>query len=199
MVLLAASGGCGGASAPVQDYGEVGDFQFTERSGKVIEAKDLKGKAWLASFVFTRCTGPCPQVCATMAKLQEKLRDLADCQLVTFTVDPERDNPMELKNYADNFRADANRWWFLTGTEEALHQLIRQRFHLGVGKNPAEAAKPGAEFFHSSKIAVVDKVGRIRGFFEGTAATPDGFLLPDFEKNLGDLENLVRQLATEKP
>ena len=51
----------------------VPDFTLTERSGKKVSRDDLKGKVWVASFVFTRCTGPCPQVTATMARLQKEL------------------------------------------------------------------------------------------------------------------------------
>ena len=72
-------------------------FQMTERSGKPVALDDLKGKVWVASFVFTRCSGPCPQVSATMARLQKELnlKETADLRLVTFTVDPDRDTPNE--------------------------------------------------------------------------------------------------------
>ena len=43
------------------------------RDGSTVRKADLLGKVWVASFVFTRCTGPCPQVTATMARLQSDL------------------------------------------------------------------------------------------------------------------------------
>jgi cytochrome oxidase Cu insertion factor (SCO1/SenC/PrrC family) len=89
----------------LEDFGTVGDFSFLERNGEQISQDDLKGKVWVASFVFTRCTGPCPQVCATLARLQEKLKNIPDLRIVTFTVDPERDNPKELNLYAENFQS----------------------------------------------------------------------------------------------
>src|SRR6476661_7088736 len=97
------------------------EFALTERSGKTVTRDDLKGKVWVASFVFVRCPGPCPQVTATMARLQKEL-DLAnhaDLRLVTFTVDPGRDNPKELAEYANRYQADPERWLFLTGKSEA--------------------------------------------------------------------------------
>src|SRR5215207_3732677 len=83
----------------------VGEFALTERSGKTVSSADLEGKVWVAAFVFTRCTGPCPQVSATMARLQQELADASDLRLVTFTVDPAHDEPAELKRYAEHFRA----------------------------------------------------------------------------------------------
>jgi protein SCO1/2 len=38
----------------LEDFGTVGDFSFLERNGEQISQDDLKGKVWLASFVFTR-------------------------------------------------------------------------------------------------------------------------------------------------
>src|SRR4051794_2877278 len=85
-------------AAPPDDYGPVGAFSLTERDGRTVTRDDLLGQAWIASFVFTRCTGPCPQVSATMAQLQHDLAG-QPVRLVTFTVDPEHDDPAELRRY----------------------------------------------------------------------------------------------------
>ena len=84
--------------SPADDASEdvafpVGDFTLTERDGREVHASDLAGKVWIASFIFTRCTGPCPRVTATMMRLEEEFADEADVRLVTFTVDPEYDTP----------------------------------------------------------------------------------------------------------
>src|SRR5262245_60668820 len=103
--VLALSGlSCRPARAP-DDLGPVGPFSLTERSGQTITDKDLLDKVWVASFVFVRCTGPCPRVTTTMQRLQGELTQ-RDIRLVTFTVDPQRDQPRELRIYADNHNAD---------------------------------------------------------------------------------------------
>lgn len=181
----------------LEDFGLVGDFSFLERSGSQFSQDNLKDKVWLASFVFTRCTGPCPQVCATLARLQEKLKDVPDFRIVTFTVDPERDNPMELNLYAENFRAIPGRWFFLTGKEETLHQLIREKFRLAVGRNAPDQSKPGNEFIHSPRIALIDKSGHIRGYFEGTPTNLDGTPVENFETKIKQLESSILKLAKE--
>src|SRR5262245_8315688 len=149
------------------DFLAVPPFALTERSGRAVTDADLRGKVWVASFVFVRCTGPCPQVTATMARLQDELnlagRD--DVRLVTFTVDPERDGPEELSGYARHFQAHPDRWLFLTGKKDDLHRLLIDGFKLGVQENPG--GKPGDEFTHSTKLVVVDRDGRIRGYFQG--------------------------------
>jgi cytochrome oxidase Cu insertion factor (SCO1/SenC/PrrC family) len=153
---------------PAGDW-EVTPFALTERSGKPVSNADLAGKVWVASFVFTRCTGPCPSVTATMTRLQADL-DLAnqpDLRLVTFTVDPDRDTPDELKQYADNFRAHPDRWLFLTGKEDEIHRLARNGFKLGVNRSENPNPPVGQEFDHSTMLVVVDRQGRVRGHFDG--------------------------------
>src|SRR5262245_34323723 len=90
------------------DLGPVPHFALTERDGRTVTDQDLLGKVWIASFVFTRCMGPCPQVAATLTQLQSEFVGRADVRLVTFTVDPEYDSPRELDEYAARFRADPN-------------------------------------------------------------------------------------------
>ncbi|WP_052640201.1 SCO family protein [Zavarzinella formosa] len=175
----------------------VPDFTLTERNGQSVKNTDLQGKVWVASFVFTRCTGPCPQVTATMGRLQSELNLTAEpnLRLVTFTVDPERDTPDELKDYATKFRADPKQWLFLTGPEEKIHHLLKDGFKVSAQRS--KTPKPGEEFDHSSRLVVVDKAGNIRGFFDGMRAEkshdPDG----DFTANLTALKSLVGVLLKE--
>lgn len=154
---------------PAADPVAVPPFALTERSGAPVNNADLLGKVWVASFVFSRCTGPCPSVSATMAKLQADL-DLAnrpDLRLVTFTFDPDTDTPAALKTYADHFRADPDRWLFLTGSEAELHRLARDTFKIGVARNAKPDAPAGEKFEHTTYLAVVDKKGLVRGHFHG--------------------------------
>src|SRR3954469_23761172 len=134
-VLAAAGCGAWGGSRTVTtparpeqpdlDY-PVGEFSLTERSGKTVTDKDLRGKVWIGSFVFTRCTGPCPAVTNTMGRLQTELKDelkAGTVKLVTFTVDPARDDLKALRDYANARQADPDNWLFLTGDEKTIHKL----------------------------------------------------------------------------
>lgn len=204
MVLLVLLPGCGGKSSeetePIDDLGPVGSFTFTERHGKKISDADLRGKVWVASFVFTRCNMSCPQVTATMARLQKELNiaEHDDLRFVTFTVDPERDQPKDLIEYADRYRAHRDRWLFLTGDQEKLYDLIREGFHLGVAEKRPSEKKPGDEFTHSDRLVVVDKRGHIRGYFEGLPHTIAPDATKTYEENLKKLVKTVETLLAEE-
>jgi cytochrome oxidase Cu insertion factor (SCO1/SenC/PrrC family) len=199
LVLAAAcaAGGIGCArpasSGPDNDPDwDVGDFTLTERSGRQVSRSDLLGKAWVGSFIFTRCTGPCPQVTSTMARLQGELADQSDVLLVTFTVDPERDDPEQLSRYASHFGADPQRWLFLTGKEADIYRLLREGFRVPVDKNGG-----GDNIGHSSRLVVVDRRGRVRGFFQGVRepleADPEKAFEEDHRRLLAKVAALLRE------
>jgi protein SCO1 len=179
-IVVIAITGCPGpgrstsATAPMTDSLDipVPPFEFTERSGTPIRNATLAGKVWIASFVFTRCSGPCPATSATMARLQDELKDMPGVMLVTFTIDPARDTRADLNAYADRYRADPARWLFATGDEAAMHSFATQGFKLLAKRADTATPKPGEEFDHSSKLALVNGSGMIVAYYDGMAVDP---------------------------
>ena len=102
-----------GGKAPGPADRAAPDFSLLDTAGNAVTLQDLRGKVWIASFMFTRCTLGCPQVAETVRDLQNRLRDRKDLLFVTFAVDPDRDNAEDLNRYANHFGADQNRWIFL--------------------------------------------------------------------------------------
>jgi protein SCO1/2 len=180
---------------PNEVHYPVGEFALTERSGRTVSNTDLAGKVWIASFVFTRCTGPCPQVSGTVARLQDAFRDQPDVRFVTFTVDPEHDDPEELKKYAEHFGADPERWQFLTGSEQQLYQLMEKGFKVGVQRNSDPTAQPGQAVTHSTRLALVDRQGNVRAYFDGRQVDEEGKPIDELPK----LRPAVEALLREKP
>ncbi len=173
----------GVASEELPKMSIVPAFALTERSGKTITNHDLAGKVWVADFVYTTCPGPCPMITAGMAKLEDAVANDPQVQLVTFTVDPQTDTPQVLAKYADQFGADPNRWWFLTGPEKAVYDLIGNGFHLAVQDNRNQPPQEGQfTVTHSTYLALVDGDGTVRGYYDGTGADVRANLLRDIAK-----------------
>lgn len=150
------------------DFGPLPDFSLTERTGQSVTNADLKGKVWIAACVFTRCNGSCPLITGIMARLQHELRDQPDVVLVSVTVDPDRDTPEVLREYAARQGADDQRWLFLTGPKERVHSLIREGFLLKLVERQGDDRTPGNEVDHSSRLVLVDRHGHKRGYFDAT-------------------------------
>ena len=101
----------------LRQYGSVPEFSLTERSGKRIGLPQLRGTIWIADFIYTSCEDTCPLQTAEMAKLQDELSAQKAVKLLSFSVDPERDTPSVLSEYAERYNAHTDRWLFLTGRQ----------------------------------------------------------------------------------
>jgi len=136
------------------------DFEFPECMGGTVSKENMKGKRWVANFVFTRCAGPCPTMTRDMSLLHKRVAKTApDVQFVTFSVDSSYDTAEVLKKYAELFQADHARWKFVTGEEEQIHDFIRRGFALYVKANLGDMRKPGFEVAHSNRAVLVNEEG----------------------------------------
>ncbi len=176
-------------------YATVPPFHFTERSGKPVSLDDLKGKVWLANFLYTTCPSTCPMLANRLADLQKAA--LAEgsgdeVRLVSFSVDPEHDTPEVLREYADALKADP-RWLFLTGEKTAIETLARKGFLLGFTQEPGTDGEIG----HSTKIALVDRNGVVRRFYDGVGENDEApRILRDLQKLLQERETQRKQKET---
>lgn len=162
--------------------GTVPPFTLVERSRKTMTLDDLRGRPWVAGFVFTRCGGICPAMTARMKDLRAHAPTL---DLVSFSVDPEHDTPEVLQSYARQ-HGIAERWFLLTGTTAALHSLARDGFRLAAAAVPAEEqqAQGDGPFLHSPRLVLVDGEARIRGYYDSA----DADAMAALRRDLGRLQ-----------
>ena len=165
----------------VSSYGMVPAFQLVNQNGQPFNSMQLGGKIWIADFIYTTCPGPCPMISMRMAELQKPL-EKTDVHLVSFTVDPAKDTPAVLREYAERLRADPKRWDFLTGPKSTIYNLSHDGFKLAVSTGSEEAGIP----VHSTRMVLVDRHGEIRGYYEATE--PDAMT-----KLLADTNHLLRE------
>jgi protein SCO1/2 len=162
----------------VSAYGSVPEFQLINQDGNNFGSADLRGKIWIADFVYSTCPGPCPMISSRMSELQKPL-EKTDVHLVSFTVDPAKDTPEVLRTYAERLQAEPGRWDFLTGAQSTIYNLSRNGFKLAVGE---EKGVP----IHSTRMILVDRHGAIRGYYD--AAEPDAVT-----KLVADTTHLLRE------
>ena len=136
----------------------VPDFSLTTQQGEPLTLSDMKGKIWVADFIFTNCPTICPAMTQEMARLQSEF--VADpVYFVSFSVDPERDTSNVLSRYATAYGADERRWHFLTGDKTHIYQLAEEGFSLAAGHN-------GTEILHSTRFALITPDGNVYGHYD---------------------------------
>ncbi|MCY7411343.1 MAG: SCO family protein [Chitinophagales bacterium] len=153
-------------SEKIQSYWAAPAFKYETHNGDTLSSDSLKGKIYVADFIFTNCNGVCPNLSKTMAQLQETFKNNSEVKFVTFSVDPERDSISVLKNYAANYGAVRGKWYFLRGDKETVWKMAEDGFKVPVVYTP-EGGK-GSEFTHTPRMILVDDKGMIRGFYNGT-------------------------------
>lgn len=125
----------------LQMFGTLPDFSLVGQDKQKVTRADLLGTVWVANFIYTHCTDTCPLQSARMAALQRDFPGQQDLRFISISVDPKRDTPAVLAQYAARFDADQSRWWFLTGDKQAIYALIQEGFRLSV-EDPTDSAAP---------------------------------------------------------
>jgi protein SCO1 len=177
LVLALALAGCSGKQ-PLPSFGVVPDFTLTSQTGQPFESRRaLDGKVWVANFIFTTCTGPCPRMSAQLRRVRQMVPNREDLRLVSLTVDPQRDTPAVLARYAERYQASADEWFFLTGPQADLHHLNRKVFLLGDVDGSLD---------HSTRFVLVDRKSRIRGFYRSGETE-------EINKLVDDIQTLLKE------
>lgn len=158
---------------------ELPDYTLVDHHGEPFTPDTLQGEVWVAGFIFTSCPSSCPAVTRAMVDLRERFdRNDVDVQMVSFTVDPQTDTPQVLAEYADDAGADSPKWRFVTGDSEQIDHLVTDGFKLGVGDRQ-DKGDGLYDIAHSTKLALVDAKGRVRGFY---GIEPDDGLAEIYER-----------------
>lgn len=167
-------------------------FELTDQNGGTFSSTELAGRVWIANFMFTQCQATCPRQTSKLAELQARIAKWPHATRVRFlsiTVDPERDAPARLLEYAKNYDADPARWKFLTGTRADLWTLSKEGFKLPVADNATDSSNP---ITHSARFVLVDAEGRVRGVYDSLEES-------EILKLVGDTQLLLSEPVLNPP
>lgn len=148
------------------------EYSLTNEYSETFGSKDLRGKIYLANFLFTTCPSTCPALVNRMKTVQKRVRGLGQkVAIVSFTVDPANDSPEVLKKYALKNKYNPYIWSWLTGEKQDLKDLLIGGFKVPMGDGETLNGKVDGEdvslfdIAHTNKIVLVDVIGRIRGYY----------------------------------
>lgn len=169
----------------------IADFKFTNQNGKIITQDDYKNKIYVAEFFFTTCPTICPKMTENMVWLQDKIKNMPDVLLLSHSVTPDIDSVPVLKKYAVEKGVLDKKWNLVTGNKKDIYYIARKSY-LAV-----ETGKPEElyDMVHTENFVLIDKKGRIRGFYDGTnldKSTEDG------TKNVTQLLEDIKWLAEKE-
>lgn len=161
------------------DAHKIGDFDFLNHDGGTTSLKDWNDKIVVADFFFTHCPVVCPKMTRSLKNVQGLYAGDKELLLTSFSVDPERDSVDQLKIYAEKMNIQGN-WLLLTGDKKEIYKLARKSFLV----TATDGDGGPQDFIHSELLVLIDKQGRIRGYYNGTVPS--------------EVENLIRDISRLK-
>ena len=153
-------------------------FNLINQEGRNLTNKDWDKKILVVDFFFTSCPSICPKMTAALKEVNSHFINENYLQLVSFTVDPERDSSSRLLAYARRAGLDTRHWNLITGSKRDIYKLARNGFNV-----VATDGDGGPEdFIHSDRIVLIDPEKNIRGYYSGTDAGEIKQLIADITK-----------------
>lgn len=132
------------------------DVALVDQDGTRAQLEDLAGHVMVVTMMYASCTSVCPRVTEDMKAIERQLGPRAkDIRFVLFSLDPGRDTPQALRQFATDRRLDLARWRLFAASEDGVRDLAAV---LGV----KYATEPSGDIAHSAIIVVVDRQGVVR-------------------------------------
>lgn len=158
----------------------ISDFAFVNQLGDTIRKKDVTGNIFVADYFFTTCGGICPKMTVQLQRVQREFADDPRFLILSHTVNPSVDTVEVMYKYAERFEANPAKWWFLTGSKEALYTMARKSYLVVPDKADPNFEHGGeSDFIHTENFVLIDPDGRIRGMYDGTNADEVSELIRD--------------------
>ncbi len=179
LMLLIILSACGQKGIENPYNWTVQDFTYTNQAGEQTGLADLKGKVWIADFIFTSCEDVCLPMTFNMSKLQDKAKEegIENLQFVSFSVDPAVDTPETLKAYGDNFEADYDNWSFLTGYgQQEIEDFAKESFKTLVVKPESDD-----QVIHGTEFYLINQEGKVLKSYTGLKDIPYEEIIKDIK------------------
>jgi protein SCO1/2 len=160
VVLLAAGVGAWtffarGESGAVGGIG--GPFTLVDGGGHPVTDKEFRGRYMLVYFGYTFCPDVCPTTLAAVAGALDALGPKADrVQALFITVDPQRDTPAVVRDYAAAF---SPRIKGLTGSPDQIAKVAGE-YRVYYAPQRSQGAGDAYTVDHSSILYLMDPDGR---------------------------------------
>jgi protein SCO1/2 len=156
--------------SPLPKIAPAPEFSLTSQDDRQVKLADFRGKVVAVTFIYTMCTATCPVLTPTLSFVQDRLgRDFGERIIfVSITVDPERDTPFVLKEYAQAFGANLAGWAFLTGPPAVIRD-VTHRYGVFAAKNA------NGEVDHTTLTSIIDPRGILRVQYLGVRFDAEEF------------------------
>ncbi len=163
-------------------------FRLIDQNGRSVAfPADFRDTVLLVAFTYTACPDICPLTTDRLLQASERIPEELPVRFVLITLDPQRDTPQQLRDYADLYQLDLQRWRLLTGTIATIDSL-RSAMEIYAVRSPLKKLPDGTAYYfinHTDALCLFDRQGRERQRYKGSEA--------DVERVVRDVQQLLSQ------
>lgn len=156
-------------------------FTLLNQLGDTVTEADAAGQVLVVDFFFTRCATICPMLTSNMKRVQDSFMAEEGVRLMSHSVTPVADSVSVLSAYGEANGVNPDRWWLLTGPKPEVYKLARQSYFAALDEGDGGLQ----DFVHTENMVLVDTLGQLRGFYDGTDLDEVNRLVRDLQFLLG--------------
>jgi protein SCO1 len=169
----------GKAEAAGAEMHRIPAFAFASHRGEQVTERNLSGRVTLVHFFYASCGAVCPRSVSSIKRLLTTMAADSTFQVLSYTVQPERDSVAALAAYASHHGIADARWQLLTAPFERVNQLATTGYFVNLRDGESYGTDNLA---HTETLVLVDGQARIRGVYNATLSL--------------DMEQIVRDART---
>lgn len=153
----------------------VKNISFTNQLGQKVSLNDIKNKAIVIDFFFTRCPTFCPGMAKAMKRLQDAFKkDDSFVQFISVSIDPLSDSVPQLRKFADRHNVNPDNWWLVTGDKKEIYDFALSEIKASIADSDVDTG-----FIHTSNFFLLDREKIVRGWYDGFDSSKQSKLVKD--------------------
>lgn len=178
------------AIEPDSQFGnKMQSFNVTDQDGHKFSQKDMKGKVYIADFIFTNCETVCPPMTYNMSTVIDQLEKdgVKNYGVLSFSVDLGGRRIIKKKDYVKQYNVPDNKWTLLTNYDfKFIKQYAQDNFKSIVAPPP----KGSTQVTHGTSFYLIDQNGKIIKSYSGQDAGDKKFPKSEI---VADVKTLVEE------
>jgi len=158
------------------------EFELINQLNEKASSEAFANKIQIVDFFFTSCPTICPQMTTHLKLVEDHFQENDRVAIISYSIDAKNDTPERLKQYADAYDINNDKWTFLTGDIEKIFELSKDYKVRAFD----DSSYQGSNLIHDGTFVLVDGSRRIRGYYNGLDKK-------DTERLISDIEILLKE------
>ncbi|MBD3749787.1 MAG: SCO family protein [Sphingobacteriales bacterium] len=148
-------------------YHQIPNISFITSKGNAFNLNNIKRQLIIVNFFYADDSVTTPKLNKQIKALYEEYKDNKIIHFLSISINPKKDTPLVLKQYAQKIGAMPGKWDVVTTDSATVFDLAKNQFYVNAAE--IQGAKP--QLIVSNKLILLDAEHRIRGYYDGTSTS----------------------------